>query len=103
MPPHYLKAIAAIQTDEGEAVAPQMKNTSINNFELKNVRMRPDGQVMRPLHAARIKAPIESNYQRLLRDNGDYSCRKCVGGSREEFLRSPENSVKGIGGPSTCL
>ncbi|WP_244941526.1 ABC transporter substrate-binding protein [Bradyrhizobium yuanmingense] len=52
---HYLKAIAAIRTDEGEAVVRQMRNTSINDFELKNVRIHPGGQVMRPLHAARIK------------------------------------------------
>ncbi|WP_338830742.1 ABC transporter substrate-binding protein [Bradyrhizobium sp. 27S5] len=59
---HYLKAIAAAQTDEGEAVVRQMKNTPANDFEMKNVRIRADGQVMRPLYAARIKASIESKY-----------------------------------------
>ncbi|MDF0497245.1 ABC transporter substrate-binding protein [Bradyrhizobium yuanmingense] len=29
---HYLKAIAAIRTDEGEAVVRQMRNTSIKDF-----------------------------------------------------------------------
>ncbi|MCD9825382.1 branched-chain amino acid transport system substrate-binding protein [Bradyrhizobium diazoefficiens] len=59
---HYLKAIAAAQTDEGEAVVRQMKNTPVNDFEMKNVSIRADGQVMRPLYAARIKASIESKY-----------------------------------------
>lgn len=59
---HYLKAVAATQTDEGEAVVRQMKTTPINDFEMKNVSVRADGQVMRPLYAARIKAPAESKY-----------------------------------------
>ncbi|AMA60208.1 ABC transporter substrate-binding protein [Bradyrhizobium sp. CCGE-LA001] len=56
---HYLKAIAAVQTDEGEAIARQMKSTPVNDFEMKNVTIRADGQVMRPLYVARIKAPAE--------------------------------------------
>ena len=59
---HYLKAVAATQTDEGEAVMRQMKATPINDFEMKNVSIRADGQVMRPLYAARIKAAAESKY-----------------------------------------
>ncbi|MCP3397205.1 ABC transporter substrate-binding protein [Bradyrhizobium sp. CCGB20] len=59
---HYLKAIAATQTDDGGAVVQHMKNTPISDFEMENVRIRSDGQVMRPLYAARIKAPGESNY-----------------------------------------
>ncbi|WP_256570028.1 ABC transporter substrate-binding protein [Bradyrhizobium sp. CCGB12] len=59
---HYLKAIATIQSDEGEAVVRQMKNTPINDFVMKNVEIRADGQVMRPLYLARIKAPVESTY-----------------------------------------
>jgi branched-chain amino acid transport system substrate-binding protein len=30
---------------------------------MKNVGIRADGQVMRPLYAARIKAPAESKYR----------------------------------------
>jgi branched-chain amino acid transport system substrate-binding protein len=29
---------------------------------MKNIKIRADGQVMRPLYAARIKAPNESKY-----------------------------------------
>lgn len=59
---HYLKAVAAAGTDDGEAVMRQMKNTPINDFEMKNVSIRADGQVMRPLYVARIKTPAESKY-----------------------------------------
>lgn len=59
---HYLKAVAATGTDEGHAVMQQMKNTPINDFEMKNVSIRADGQVMRPLYVARIKTPAESKY-----------------------------------------
>jgi branched-chain amino acid transport system substrate-binding protein len=59
---HYLKAVASAGTDEGDAVMRQMKSTPINDFEMKNVSIRADGQVMRPLYVARIKTPAESKY-----------------------------------------
>ncbi|TWB02324.1 ABC transporter substrate-binding protein [Bradyrhizobium stylosanthis] len=59
---HYLKAVAAAGSDDGDAVMRQMKNTPVNDFEMKNVSIRADGQVMRPLYVARIKTPAESKY-----------------------------------------
>jgi branched-chain amino acid transport system substrate-binding protein len=59
---HYLKAVAAAGSDEGAAVAAKMREVPVNDFEMKNVPIRADGQVMRPLYAARIKAPAESKY-----------------------------------------
>ena len=59
---HYLKAVAAVGSDDGDAVMRQMKNTPVNDFEMKNVGIRADGQVMRPLYVARIKTPTESKY-----------------------------------------
>jgi branched-chain amino acid transport system substrate-binding protein len=59
---HYLKAVAAAGSDDGDAVMRQMKNTPVNDFEMKNVAIRADGQVMRPLYVARIKTPAESKY-----------------------------------------
>jgi len=59
---HYLKAVAASGSDDGDAVMRQMKNTPVNDFEMKNVAIRADGQVMRPLYVARIKTPAESKY-----------------------------------------
>jgi len=57
---HYLKAVAAAGTDEGDAVMQKMKDTPVNDFDMKSIKIRADGQVMRPLYAARIKAPKES-------------------------------------------
>ena len=59
---HYLKAVASAGSDAGDAVMRQMKSTPINDFEMKNVNIRADGQVMRPLYVARIKTPAESKY-----------------------------------------
>lgn len=59
---HYLKAVAAAGSDDGDAVMRQMKNTPVSDFEMKNVAIRADGQVMRPLYVARIKTPAESKY-----------------------------------------
>jgi branched-chain amino acid transport system substrate-binding protein len=59
---HYLKAVAATGTDDGEVVMRKMKELPVNDFEMKDIKIRADGQVMRPLYAARIKAPKESRY-----------------------------------------
>ena len=59
---HYLKGVEAAGTDEGTAVMAKMRAAPVNDFEMKNVPIRADGQVMRPLYAARIKAPAESKY-----------------------------------------
>jgi branched-chain amino acid transport system substrate-binding protein len=57
---HYLKAVQAAGTDEGKAVAAKMKATPINDFQMKNVSIREDGQVMRPVYIVQVKAPSES-------------------------------------------
>ncbi len=57
---HYLKAVQAAGTDEGKAVAAKMKSMPINDFQMKNVTIREDGQVMRPLYAVQVKTPAES-------------------------------------------
>ncbi|MDO6965074.1 branched-chain amino acid transport system substrate-binding protein [Rhizobium alvei] len=59
---HYLKAVKAAGTDDGEAVMAKMRETPINDFEMKDISIRADGQVMRPLLSARIKKPDESKY-----------------------------------------
>jgi len=59
---HYLKAVAAAGSDEGEAVVAKMKELPINDFQMKEVKIRADGQVMRPMYSARIKSPDESKY-----------------------------------------
>ena len=57
---HYLKAVQAAGTDEGTAVMAKMKSTPINDFSMKNVRIREDGQTMRPVYAVQVKTPAES-------------------------------------------
>jgi branched-chain amino acid transport system substrate-binding protein len=57
---HYLKAAAAAGTDDGPAVVAKMKATPVNDFQMKNVRIREDGQVMRPTYIVQVKTPAES-------------------------------------------
>jgi branched-chain amino acid transport system substrate-binding protein len=59
---HYLKAVQAAGTDDGERVAKQMRATPINDFQMKNVPIREDGQAMRPLLLVEVKKPSESKY-----------------------------------------
>jgi len=60
---HYLKAVEAAGTDEGKAVAAKMKELPVNDFAMKNVKIRQDGQVMRPIYLVKVKAPSESKYK----------------------------------------
>jgi branched-chain amino acid transport system substrate-binding protein len=57
---HYLKAVQAAGTDEGKAVMARMKATPINDFSMKNVRIREDGQTLRPVYIVQVKTPAES-------------------------------------------
>ncbi|MGB3501550.1 MAG: ABC transporter substrate-binding protein [Mesorhizobium sp.] len=57
---HYLKAVKELGTDDGEKVNTKMRETPINDFQLKDVKIRADGQVMRPWQAVTIKAPEDS-------------------------------------------
>jgi len=57
---HYLKAVQAAGTDDGTAVMAKMKATPINDFSMKNVRIREDGQTMRPVYVVQVKQPAES-------------------------------------------
>lgn len=56
---HYLKAVQSTGTDDGEAVMAAMRETPVDDFQMKDVRIRADGQVMRPMYAVTIKAPDE--------------------------------------------
>jgi branched-chain amino acid transport system substrate-binding protein len=57
---HYLKAVQAAGTDAGEAVQAKMKELPVNDYQMKNVPIRRDGQVMRPMYLATVKKPSES-------------------------------------------
>ena len=82
---HYLKAVAAAGTDEGDAVMAKMRETPINDFQMDNVSIRADGQVMRPSYAVRVKSPDESK--------APYDYYEVVATlDPEQVWRSPENS-----------
>lgn len=57
---HYLKAVQAAGTDDGSAVAARMKAMPVNDFSMKNVPIRQDGNVMRPMYLVQVKTPAES-------------------------------------------
>lgn len=57
---HYLKAVKETGTDDGVTVAAKMKATPVNDFSMKNVAIREDGQVMRPMNVVQVKTPAES-------------------------------------------
>lgn len=83
---HYLKAVQAAKTDEGEAVMAKMRETPINDFQMKDVSIRADGQVMRPLYLARVKTPAESK--------GEYDYYEITATiDPSEAWRAPEESA----------
>lgn len=57
---HYLKAVQAAGTDDPKAVATAMKNLPINDFTLRNGKIRSDGRVERDMYLFRVKKPGES-------------------------------------------
>jgi branched-chain amino acid transport system substrate-binding protein len=59
---HYLRAVAAVGSDDAAAVTAAMKATPVNDFYNKDVTIRADGHVLHRIHAFRVKAPAESTY-----------------------------------------
>ena len=57
---HFLKAVQAAGTTEGPAVAEAMRRLRVGDFDVPDAAIRVDGQVMRPMHLARVKAPEAS-------------------------------------------
>lgn len=57
---HYLKSVQAAGSDAGPAVMAKMKSTPVNDFSIKNARIREDGQLMRPSYSITVKTPAES-------------------------------------------
>lgn len=59
---HYLNAIKNTGTDDATAVMAKMKATPINDFFVKNGRIRPDGLHVHDMHLFQVKQPGESKY-----------------------------------------
>ena len=60
---HYLNAVKAAGTTDGKVVAAKMRELPINDFQMKNVKIRADGQAMRDYYLFEVKAPGESKSQ----------------------------------------
>jgi len=59
---HYLNAVAAVGTDDADAVIARMKATPVNDFFARNGVIGPDGLHRHDMFLARVKAPEESRY-----------------------------------------
>jgi branched-chain amino acid transport system substrate-binding protein len=57
---HYLKAVAAVGSDDTAAVLTKMKETPINDFMTSNGSIRKDGRVIRDVHVFQVKSAAES-------------------------------------------
>jgi branched-chain amino acid transport system substrate-binding protein len=57
---HYLKAVQAAGTDESEAVMKKMRELPVNDFFIKNGKIREDGRMMHDMYLVEVKSPAES-------------------------------------------
>ncbi len=57
---HYLKAVQAAGTDESELVMKKMRETPVNDFFVKNGKLRDDGRMVHDMYLVEVKAPSES-------------------------------------------
>ena len=82
---HYLGAIAAAGTDEAKAVMAKMRERPVNDFYVKNGRLREDGRLVHDMYFAQVKTPSESKgdwdyYQILAAIPGDQAFRPLAEG-----------------------
>jgi branched-chain amino acid transport system substrate-binding protein len=60
---HYLKAVQAAGTDETSAVMEKLRSTPINDFFVKNGKIREDGRMVHDMYLYEVKKPSESSRQ----------------------------------------
>jgi branched-chain amino acid transport system substrate-binding protein len=77
---HYLAAIAAAGTDEAKAVMAKMREQPVNDFYVRNGRLREDGRLVHDMYLAQVKKPSESTkpwdyYKMLATIPGDQAFR----------------------------
>jgi branched-chain amino acid transport system substrate-binding protein len=82
---HYLRAVKAAGTDDAKQVTAKMKELPINDFTVKNGRIREDGRVIRPMHLFEVKSPSESKgpwdyYRHVATVQGDEAFRPLAEG-----------------------
>jgi branched-chain amino acid transport system substrate-binding protein len=59
---HYLAAVKATGTTNGQSVVKQMKATPVNDFMTKNGQINEDGTLVRDMYLFEVQAPSESKY-----------------------------------------
>ena len=57
---HYLRAVEAAQTDEGEAVMTKMKELPVQDMYSSNGKVREDGLMLHDMYLIEVKSPSES-------------------------------------------
>jgi len=57
---HYLKAVQAAGTDDTQAVMEKMRSMPINDFFVKNGKIREDGRMVHDMYLYEVKKPAES-------------------------------------------
>ena len=77
---HYLRAVQATGTDDTATVMAKMKSTPINDFFVKDGRIREDGRMLREMYLFEVKQPSESKYP------WDYYKLKATIPANEAFL-----------------
>ncbi|HLX13997.1 MAG TPA: ABC transporter substrate-binding protein [Bradyrhizobium sp.] len=82
---HYLGAIAAAGTDEAKAVMTKMRERPVNDFYVRNGRLREDGRLVHDMYFAQAKTPSESKgpwdyYKVLATIPGDQAFRPLAEG-----------------------
>jgi branched-chain amino acid transport system substrate-binding protein len=58
----YLKAVKAINSDDGDKVMTQMRATPIDDMFTKHGVIRPDGRMVYDMYLRQVKTPAESKY-----------------------------------------
>jgi len=59
---NYLKAIQAAGTDDADAVVAQMRKMKLDDFMMRNAKLRPDNVVQHDMYLAQVKKQAESKY-----------------------------------------
>jgi branched-chain amino acid transport system substrate-binding protein len=82
---HYLSAIAAAGTDEAKAVMAKMREKPVDDFYVRNGRLREDGRLVHDMYFAQVKTPSESKgpwdyYKILATIPGDQAFRPLAEG-----------------------
>jgi branched-chain amino acid transport system substrate-binding protein len=60
---HWMRAAQAAKTFDADIVAAKMRAMPVNDFYHDNVPLRPNGQVMDPMHVWRVKPSAQAAHQ----------------------------------------